>query len=441
MSLDDVVSVSISRETAQIETAGFKQMLALGAHVRTYDRVAWYASLAEMVAAGFLTGDDLYIMASDYFAQDPKPIQIAIGKVTCDEVTVSIDSVENSTTYQIIIESETPGTPTTFQFVSDSDATQTEIADGLVADINGGTEPLTASNVGDDVKLVNDVSGALFAVSVNSTTLMTVGTPTTLQEPDAALNQIVLEDNTWYGLSYASRTQADVETVADWAETVYKLFGTASSDANIIGQTVGADSTSIAAYVKDQALARSFVMYSASAATEYPECAAFGACLTYDPDVEHITWAFKTLSSITVDTLTSTQRNNAWNKYCNTYETVAAANITRWGTVGANEYIDIILGADWLRARLQEDIYERLVNLPKIPYTDKGIGSLSAIVRKDLETAQDVGFIDAITSISAPDRVDVSAANVAARLLQNLTFAATVAGAIHKVEISGTVTV
>jgi len=440
MSLDDIVNIQITRETAAVDRAGFKEMLILDPHARFYPRVTWYSNLAAMASAGWQTDDLAYVAASDWFAQSPKPTRVAVGKVIGDTIVVSIDSVQNSTDYIIYIESATPGTPTEFKYTSDPTATQTEIADGLVALINAGSEPMTASNVGDDVQLVNDVAKAKYAVTINSWSLMSVGVPTSAEEPDAALNAIVLEDNTWYGLCYTSRTEADIKTVMDWAETVYKIFGTASDDTNILASS---DTTSLAYYAESNSLARSWVQYSANASTEYPEAAWMGKALTFDPDVIHITWAFKTLSSVTVDSITDDQRSNALGKNANIYQPVGGVNITEFGTMGEGEYIDVILGCDWIRARMQENIFSRLVNQPKIPYTDKGIASIEASIKKDLQTGIDVGFLadSPAPVVTVPAAADVDQADKAARLLKNITFSATLAGAIHTVQVTGTVTV
>ena len=139
--------------------------------------------------------------------------------------------------------------------------------------------------------------------------------------------------------------------------------------------------------------------------------------------------------------LTATQRINALAKYCNIYETVAGVSITQKGTTGGNEYIDITRGIDWLQSTIQADIYTMLVQQDKVPYTDKGIASVESKVRAGLEAGIDRNFIASITSITSPAAADVTPANKAARLLQDVEFAAVLAGAINEVEVQGVVTV
>lgn len=445
MSLDDLVNITISRETASVSRAGFGYGLILGKHAKTLNRVDWYAKSTwstAMIADGYATTDAIYKAVQAYFAQSPSPTTVAVGRIQGDRITVTIDVVANATKYGIGIESVTPGTVTSNEFTSDADATQAEIADGLVAAINGGAEAgnVTASNVGDDVQIDLDGTSPMVVTLTFAAANMTVGDIAgTIEDADTALAAIVLEDSDWYAIAAVDRTAAQVQKVADWVESNTKLFITASADANIINQTVAADSTSVAYYVKNASYVRSAVIYNALAATTYPDAAWLGRCLPLDAG--SINWAYKTLTGITPDTLTATQRTNALGKYANVYETVSGVSITQFGTTGGNEFIDVTRGIDWLSSTMQADIYTMLVQQDKVPYTDKGIASVEAKVRAALESAIDRNFIASITSISTPAAADVSAANKAARLLQDVEFVAVLAGAINTIEVQGVVTV
>lgn len=445
MSLDDLVNITISRETASVSRAGFGYGLILGTHAKTLNRVDWYSKStwsADMVAAGYATTDAIYLAVQRYFAQSPSPTLVAVGRIQGSRITVSIDTVQSLTLYGIGIESVTPGTVTSCEFTSDADATQTEIANGLFAAINASAEApnVTASNVGDDVQIDLDGDDPMVVTLTEGTTLMSVGAPAgTIEDADTALAAIVLEDSDWYGICAVDRTQAQVQKVADWAESNTKLFVAASADADIVDTTDAADSTTIAAYLKSNSYVRSAVLYNALAATTYPDAAWLGRCLPLDAG--SITWAFKTLAGVTADALTATQRTNALAKNANVYETVAGVSITQFGTTGEGEFLDVTRGIDWLRSEMQADIYQMFVAQDKVPYTDKGIAAVEGKVRGALERGIDRKFIASITSITTPAAADVSAANKAARLLQDVEFVAALSGAIHTAEVQGTVTV
>ena len=149
----------------------------------------------------------------------------------------------------------------------------------------------------------------------------------------------------------------------------------------------------------------------------------------------------KTLSGITFDALTDTQSINARDKECNVYESIAGVNMTREGKVASGEFIDIIRGVDWLQATIQENVYARFVNLPKIPFTDGGI----AIIESEVISALTAGIVSGFIAtnpqyvISVPLASEVSAGDKAARFLPDVEFTAYLTGAIHKTRIDGVV--
>lgn len=249
-----------------------------------------------------------------------------------------------------------------------------------------------------------------------------------------------VNDN-WYALACTDRTSATVQAIAAYIETQIKIFGTASNDANIIDQPAGTDTTSIAAIFNNAGYARSFVLFCEEAAIDFPECAWFGAVLPLTPGSE--TWAFKNLVSISTSDLSGTQESNAFAKQCNTYEYVGGVGITQRGTVAVGEYIDIIRGVDWLTSTIQTNVYNLLVNSPKIPYTDSGITAVEAQIRQALQLGIDNNFIASSPpyQIFVPTAASVPSNDKANRILRNVKFQATLAGAIQAIQIQGTVSV
>ncbi len=256
----------------------------------------------------------------------------------------------------------------------------------------------------------------------------------------ATLDAIKNENNNWYPFLLADRTQTDQEDAADWSEANEKLFGVAADDTNIIDQAQGVDTTSIAAYIQDNNLDRSFALYSAEAdgtATDsYPEAAMFGVFVWRDPGT--YTVMFKTMAAIAADSLTANQITNALAKRCNIFHEVGGVDVIEEGTTGVS-WIDELVGTDWLKARMTEDVFAVLVNLPKVPYTDSGIQTIGEAVEARLQNAVDVGFLaeDPAFTVSLPKAADVLPADKANRILNDVTFEGTLAGAIHKTVIQG----
>ena len=130
-------------------------------------------------------------------------------------------------------------------------------------------------------------------------------------------------------------------------------------------------------------------------------------------------------------------------KKANYYITVAGVSIVMNGQVSGNEWIDTIRGIDWLEARMKERLFSALINAPKIPYTDNGVAIIEAGVRAQLAEGIRVGFLaaDPAPEVTVPKVADIDPAQKAARILPDVSFSATLAGAIHEIEIDGVVSV
>lgn len=255
------------------------------------------------------------------------------------------------------------------------------------------------------------------------------------------LDAVVEENDDWYALAINDREVQTVLSAATWVEARTKLFGTASADSTIIDVSASLDTSSIAFQLFSGGFARTFLMYHQDADDDFPECAWFGRVLPLQPGSE--TWKFKTLATISYSNLSTTQSQNARNKRANTYEFIGGRGITREGTVSAGEFIDIIRGVDWLTARIQEFVYSVLVNNNKVPYTNAGIAVIQAEVKRALQLGIDNNFLasDPEPEVTVPDAASIPPTDKANRILRNVEFNATLAGAIHAVEIQGIVTV
>ena len=434
--LSSIVTVDISREGGTISRQGFGTMLFLDLHKVFTERTKSYNNTAEMLADGFTTQNAAYNAAVAYFAQNnhESPIKVA-RHLSADTAVVTIDTVSNSTEYKLVLDG------TEYSFTSDSDATANEITAGLAAAINGGSDPFTATdNMDGTLDIDPDVASTDYTLVIDSGDLSLMSIAFTASETfSAVIPAIELVDDDWYALASYSQVQADIEALAATINPG-KIYVAATSDAGVIADaySAGEGSPDVANSLKDSAYSRVVCFYSANAATEYPDAALLGNRLGTDPGTA--TWKFKTLTGVSADALSTTQISNADSKSANHYTSVNSRNIFREGVTSSGEFIDVIRGIDWLQVRLQEDIYDLLVNSPKIPMTNGGIASVASRVQNRLDDAVTQGLISSYV-ITAPDINDIPLADRQARRLTGITFNATLAGAVHFVEIEGSVTV
>lgn len=448
MSLAEIVNVQISRETRSVSRAGFGTPLILGSNGNFGNsRIQFFTDLASLAAA-LTSGTSAaeYAAAVDMLAQNPRVTRFAVGSRKGTKIlTDNAGSFTAGT-----IKTTVNGTLVSTAFGVDKDTTLTAHA----AAIQALTSVVTAVyNAGAHTITITPDTGYMLGI-VPDTTLIT-GTMTWAltsngtEDWDDALDAIQVENDDWYGVCCVTRVKSEQVDIAEWVETQRKVYAAGSADSEIPDTSLSGDTGSLAKALKDAAIARTFVVYTAAAGTEYPDAAALGKLLPYDPGT--YTAKFKTLASITVDDLTTTQSTNVRDKKANSYELIGGVNILREGTVAEGEFIDVIIFIDWLQARIQEAVYALLVNQKKVPYTEAGMAAIKAEITQPLQIGQNRGGISPTAYDSENNQIggfyvelpafeDISSADKAARLLQDVVFVAWLAGAIHAVSIQGTVT-
>lgn len=256
---------------------------------------------------------------------------------------------------------------------------------------------------------------------------------------DAALNAIAKENNDWYGIVVDQALVSSFADVASWVETAKKFAIFWITDVNAYDAS---KSTDLASVLKLANRDRSAVIWHATptGGADYPDAAWMGEGFPYEPGTS--TWAYKTLNGVTPDTLLASQETALKGKNCNYYTTVGGVSITQEGKVASGEYIDIIIGTDWIEARLREAVYSALVNNRKIPYDDTGIAMIEGLVKGVLNEAASKGILQADSiAVTVPKYADIPQADKLARKLPDVKFSALYQGAIHSVTINGTISV
>ena len=444
--LDRVVNVQIGLNTTGVSTEGFSTLLVVGAHAHTLPRVSTYTSASDMITDGFSDTDPLYLAVADAFSQTPKPAQVKVGRRQASAVDVTIATLTSAGTYTIKVNSLDANSNVVTQTYTytNSGGTAGDVATALQNLIANDTSAVVTATVASDVITITSGSGDAFALELTSNLAQSVNAVTeTIAETMTAITGY---DNDWYGWVLASRNSADIIAAANWTETVRKLFGTAIAEAGAYNP----DSTTDTGYLLYNGnYFRTFWFFHKDAATDFPEAAVMARCFAILPGGE--TWANKKLAGVTTDPLTETQYIAITKKNGNTFERFRNISITQNGKVAAGEWIDVIRFRDWLQKEITVNVFNALVNNDKIPYTDEGIAIIEAQIRQALELGTRRGGIAPVEydedgnenygyTISVPLSSSISANQKATRVLQDVSFTARLAGAIHVVEITGSLT-
>ena len=256
----------------------------------------------------------------------------------------------------------------------------------------------------------------------------------TLEAPTATLSRAESE-NGWYVALAAGIPEEDLEDMAEWTEAREKMFGYAYADpadnpvTNIYYRTFGI------CYGDDS-----------GSGDPYKHVAMAVRFLSYDAGSE--TWVNKSLASVSMSKFTDTEIDTIDKDPASYYIQVGDTGLVQGGKVRAGEWIDVIRFRDWLKNDMQLRILNLLVKRPKVPYTDKGIGlvrnqmiaSLKEGTRRggiaEDQYNSDDELIPGFTT-SVPLAADLSDTQRESRILEDCTFSAILAGAIHVVNVNG----
>jgi hypothetical protein len=436
MSLDDIVQVTITAQTAAPSRVGFGIPLVMAYHTNWPERARVYTSVADMITDGFATTDLATLAVGALLAQNPKPSQVVVGRETGTQgISIQIIPVAQDTTlYRVVLAGQNA------DYTSGASATVAQICTGLKTAIDAlSLTGITVTDNTTDIEIDAAAATNNIPVHVDDRTLLQMLDNTVDGSPTIAADiaAVQVENDDWYSCHLTNHGKAVITAAAVYIETLYKIMVVASPDYDIYGS----GSSDLASNLQTAGYGRTALMHHPKANSQFPGCAWAGRCLPKDPG--SITWKFMTLSGVDYVDYTSTEQGYITAKDCNNYVRIAGISMTQEGVMSSGEFIDVVRGIDFIRARLQEYVFTLLANSDKVPFTNAGIAAVEAEVRAVMELAigQKILTADPAPVVQAPKASEVSAADKANRLLPDVTFTGTLAGAIHAVQISGTISV
>lgn len=258
-------------------------------------------------------------------------------------------------------------------------------------------------------------------------------------DPGLAANLTTLRaaDTDWYGLALDSNSEAESAVAAAWAEADVLLLGVNSADSGVLA---AGTTTDVFSDLESLGYARTFGIWSGHVLS-YAAAGLLAKRLTTQPG--EATWCFASLAGVAADVLTDTKKSAIEGKTANHYTEVGGVDIVWEGKTFAGEYIDVTVFLDWLRIGMQEDLFAAISTPLKVPYTDAGAGIVESVMQARLARGIAVGGLaaDPAPIVTVPKVADVDVADRANRHLPDCEFEARLAGAIHKLTVSGRVTV
>ncbi len=182
----------------------------------------------------------------------------------------------------------------------------------------------------------------------------------------------------WYGLFIPSAVDADHEDVANFVEACDPphFYGVATQEG---GCLIAGDTANIAYTLQQMKLSHCMVQYSS--ANKYSVMSALGRVLTTDwlGNNTTITLMYKQEPGIVPETLSASEADALIGFNCNFFVNYNNGTaILQNGICPSGQFVDSIIGCDWLRATIQTNVWNLLYGTnTKIPQTDAGMHILA----------------------------------------------------------------
>ena len=168
-----------------------------------------------------------------------------------------------------------------------------------------------------------------------------------------------------------------------------------------------------------------------------------------------VTWKFKRPQDgnaptsagaklISLPKLTEGERNQLLDNHVNFLTEEYKRQYVKDGTCLDGEFIDVVLGGDWIAKRMRDLLYTILLENANINYDDAGFGLISTAVLQALNEAVDLNIIavdsenkKGVFSVVIPKYADSTEDQRRSRVMPDITWEALLSGAIHQVKTKG----
>lgn len=313
--------------------------------------------------------------------------------------------------------------------------TQAGFGLGLIFEPTGTPYDYTEVRSADDIpadagELAEDMARAYLRQTPNAGVVAMVGKDV---ETSSVSDELAdLDEQNWYGLLLASREQAEIEDAATFV-----------TDQLFITQPVEDDWTALQGY---DLAGYSRVGIIPSTTEQEADAAWMGRMFATDPG--SATWKWKQLDGVSTSGYESADVSNMLEPgegepSMNPVIWEMGVDYTAEGKSADGSFLDVQRSIDWMTARVTENVFQLLVNADKVKYDDSGINRVVSRLQEILQQAFNREVIAAdidgvpMYSIDKPRRSDIPSNDIANRILPDINFDATIAGAIHEVEIAG----
>jgi len=406
-----LISATVNLQAVAAQSANFNTALILGSSnvIDVVSRIRIYYSLAS-VGTDFGTSAPEYLAATAWFNQSPQPTSLTIGRwaktATHGQLICGVPLIANQS-----VSAWTPVTAGSLKVTIDGGAAQTVtglnfsaqttmagVASIIQAGITGATVVWDAvykrfvisstgtAGTGSTVSFLTaagsgtDITAMMMGLSTSSGAYVANGIAA-----ETALAAVTLFDtrysDQWYGLAVPEGVDADHLAIAGYIEgtTASHMYALTHSESAVLNS---GDTSNISYQLQQLGYNHTFSQYSST--NGYAAVSLLARMLTtiWTGNNTAITAMYKQEPGVVAEQLTTTQIANLESYYCNVFVAYNnATNIIENGKVASGQYIDTIIGVDWLKSTIQTNVYNLLyTSTTKIPQTDAGMNQIATVI-------------------------------------------------------------
>lgn len=242
----------------------------------------------------------------------------------------------------------------------------------------------------------------------------------------AKLNQVRDKYDDAFFLVCTDNSEFAIRKLSNWIDTQDMMYFTTSK--NIQAAKLVRSENTVIMYHNDPE------SFAAEGLASYLTTAKVGG----------ITAKFKEIKGISAAKISSTQLSSLHRNNGFSYIEKMGLLQTTEGKATNGEYIDVVMGAYWIKFKMEEGLAYLAANTPKIGFDNKGIAKMVAVCNNVLKRAafdQDIVLINSDEvpqyKIEYVPREQTDPNDVANRNYTGIKWTAKLAGAIHKATISG----
>lgn len=187
--------------------------------------------------------------------------------------------------------------------------------------------------------------------------------------------------------------------------------------------------------------------------SEEPDASYTGNVAPFYPN--SVTWKFKRPQDgnaaasagtklISLPKLTEGERDQLLENHVNFLTEEYKHQYVKNGTCLDGEFIDVVLGGDWIAKRMRDLLYDILLENANINYDDAGFGLIATAVLQALSETVDLNIIavdaeskSGVFTVVIPKYEDSTEDQRRSRTMPDITWEALLSGAIHQVKTKG----